>query len=199
MKPNMNVTPLPILHPEETSTKKRIMAVITRGIFKNDTQLNELRRENHQLRRRLRKYKSLCRRFSNKLQRLKISSSIKITALSSANKRVARHVSRLQTLSIRLIRQRALSKSHIEQQQLTLQNAERNLIAQTNTLHSYTLSYKQLQYQYDLHTRKLENNHQHTQKLSEHNQQLLKRVKRLQYFNIMLIFCIICLSNTALL
>lgn len=150
-------------------------------LLKYDDELLELKHENKRLKKHLNKYKRLTHHFSHQLSKHKQQSALSSEIFSSKCKRLNRHISRLQRLSIQLIRQVNHAKQTMQQQQSTITCIQQDLNQQTMTLHSHRVTHQTLLSNSTQHKENLDRQCQHNSKLEAHNTRLYKKLN-LAYF-----------------
>ncbi|KAF7775149.1 hypothetical protein PCIT_a1268 [Pseudoalteromonas citrea] len=181
------------VRPKSQHTTQNITSFFQHHLFKKNSELQSLKEENQHLKLQLCRYKALTNKFFEKLQRIKARSQLQLLTLSSVNKRLERHVSRLQRLSIQLIRHRSQSQQQLNQQRITIQNIQHTLTTKNHELITAAHSYTQLVSGHTCCKAELQNSNQSNHQLQKRNFRLRVGIAALVTINLTLLTVLILL------
>lgn len=174
MTPDTTIKPVHALSPiaKNPHSTKHIISLFQHRFFKNDSELAALREENQHLKLQLCRYKALYTCFFRKFTQIKAQSQLKISALARINKRLERHVSRLQRLSIQLIRYRSQLQQQLSQQRIRIQNMQHTVTTQSRELGQAVSRYDRIMSEHMLCKAKFKKRNQSALQLTKWNLQL---------------------------
>ncbi|TMO55600.1 hypothetical protein CWC18_20140 [Pseudoalteromonas aurantia] len=189
MTPNTTIKPVHALTPiaKNPHSTKHIISLFQHRFFKHDSKLTALREKNQHLKLQRCRYKALYTCFFRKFTQIKAQSQLKISTLARINKRLERHVSRLQRLSIQLLRYRSQLQQQLSQQRIRIQNMQHTVTTQSRELAQAVSRYDRITSEHRLCKAELKKRNQSVLQLTKWNLRLRIGIAVLISINLVLL------------